>query len=278
MQEKCIHIITRAQSKMLGLSRFCDPEMCLNGHYGERFTRDGKCVECNRLACAKRFKAKQESDPERMKANANAKSIAAERKIETAAKSAAWNKLRDARRAAIQSGAKTYNGRPCKYGHGTERYTGAGGCLGCSALFSASEHKKRYDKIYQDENKEVITKRRREYQSRTSSERSAAALSWARSNPEKRRAISNAYKHRRRSIEKNGSSTVELMAWESAAKKDCYWCGKKGLDKYHVDHYYPLSKGGAHHVENLVISCPSCNLRKSAKDPIAWANENGRLL
>lgn len=26
------------------------------------------------------------------------------------------------------------------------------------------------------------------------------------------------------------------------------------------------------------LLCPTCNLRKHAKDPIAWANENGRLL
>lgn len=29
---------------------------------------------------------------------------------------------------------------------------------------------------------------------------------------------------------------------------------------------------------NVVGSCPTCNMRKSAKDPIAWAQEIGLLL
>lgn len=51
-----------------------------------------------------------------------------------------------------------------------------------------------------------------------------------------------------------------------------------GAGKYHVDHIMPLVLGGANGKENLQCLCPACNLRKHAKDPLAWANENGRLL
>lgn len=53
---------------------------------------------------------------------------------------------------------------------------------------------------------------------------------------------------------------------------------KSGAKKYHVDHTLPLALGGSNWPSNLQCLCPACNLSKSAKDPIKWANENGRLL
>lgn len=47
---------------------------------------------------------------------------------------------------------------------------------------------------------------------------------------------------------------------------------------FHIDHIVPLALGGSNWPDNLQILCPACNLSKSAKDPIAWANECGRLL
>ncbi|MNE43272.1 HNH endonuclease [compost metagenome] len=250
---------------------------CPHGHIVERSIADGKCVECNRIICARTAQAKRDADPEKQAAIAEARRVAAERKDDIAVKSEAWNKLRESRQAAIASGALTYHGRECPYGHGTERYTSGGNCIACSAEFSSSDHKKEYDKQYQEDNAERIQARRKDYQARTSAQRTVAATAWARSNPEKRKAIAKAYKHRRRTIEKQGSSTADLMAWEAAVKKNCYWCGKKKLKKYHVDHYQPLSKGGAHTVSNLVIACPRCNLTKSAKDPYLFAQSIGRL-
>lgn len=62
----------------------------------------------------------------------------------------------------------------------------------------------------------------------------------------------------------------------------CANCSTKlfisGKQKFHVDHISPLSRGGSNWPSNLQCLCPTCNLRKHAKDPIAWAKENGRLL
>jgi len=52
----------------------------------------------------------------------------------------------------------------------------------------------------------------------------------------------------------------------------------KGRNKYHVDHIMPLSRGGSNDKLNLQCLCPTCNMRKHAKDPIFWAQQNGRLL
>jgi len=40
----------------------------------------------------------------------------------------------------------------------------------------------------------------------------------------------------------------------------------------------PLSRGGSNDKYNLQLLCPTCNLKKSAKDPIDFAQENGNLL
>jgi 5-methylcytosine-specific restriction endonuclease McrA len=53
---------------------------------------------------------------------------------------------------------------------------------------------------------------------------------------------------------------------------------KSGKKKFHVDHIMPLARGGSNDRLNLQCLCPQCNLSKNAKDPIAWAREQGRLL
>ncbi len=58
----------------------------------------------------------------------------------------------------------------------------------------------------------------------------------------------------------------------------CPYCHKDLSLGYHVDHIMPLSKGGSNWPDNLQLLCPTCNLRKHAKDPIEWANEIGLLI
>ena len=56
--------------------------------------------------------------------------------------------------------------------------------------------------------------------------------------------------------------------------RTCAYCGietkpknkaKNGLEYTTMDHVIPLSKGGDHTMENVVIACNSCNARKSDK-------------
>lgn len=48
----------------------------------------------------------------------------------------------------------------------------------------------------------------------------------------------------------------------------CRYCGNQ-LDEYniHLDHVYPKSRGGKRTYENMVISCPPCNMKKHARTP-----------
>lgn len=65
---------------------------------------------------------------------------------------------------------------------------------------------------------------------------------------------------------------LELQKWK------CALCHKNIRDSYHVDHIIPLKLNGKHDPSNLQILCPSCNLRKSAKHPVDFAQERGLLL
>lgn len=51
----------------------------------------------------------------------------------------------------------------------------------------------------------------------------------------------------------------------------CFYCGVDMQnwkhDEIHVDHFYPVSRGGSDNPINLVVSCAPCNLSKGAREP-----------
>lgn len=84
---------------------------------------------------------------------------------------------------------------------------------------------------------------------------------------------------KRREFVKNGSlSNSEIIKLRKKTNK-CYWCNSIIVENnFHIDHYTPLSKGGKHDINNIVIACPTCNLKKCSKDPFTYAQQIGRLL
>lgn len=112
--------------------------------------------------------------------------------------------------------------------------------------------KQAYDRIYQVVNRQKLVERAKE---------------WAKANPDKRRAITANYDGKRRAWKASGVTGRDLRAWIAQQAKACHWCASDCDDDFHVDHVIPLSKGGDHELHNLVIACPPCNLRKSAKMP-----------
>jgi 5-methylcytosine-specific restriction endonuclease McrA len=70
-------------------------------------------------------------------------------------------------------------------------------------------------------------------------------------------------------------SAAFIRKLEQGQRGRCWWCQKKS-DRWHVDHRIPIKHGGEHTAGNLVLACPPCNLRKSAKMP--WEMNSPRLL
>lgn len=93
-----------------------------------------------------------------------------------------------------------------------------------------------------------------------------------------------AQSQRRRALQRAAAINLKSIAeWmQSVRKKEratCYYCRSVVSAKtIHFDHIVALSKGGAHSVDNLCVSCASCNLRKSTKSVQAWVRIGQQLL
>jgi len=172
-----------------------------------------------------------------------------------------------------------FTGKKCPHGHLSPRYTSTGQCLDCVKAQTARQVKGGYFKEHY-KNPEVKERKKangKVYRERTRERQNEMSRLWVANNPEKARAVKQNYKAKRRKWEGAGISSKELGKWIKTQPKTCYWCGTCCKSEYHLDHYTPLSKGGAHTTDNMVIACPSCNLRKNNKDPYDWAQEVGRL-
>lgn len=61
-------------------------------------------------------------------------------------------------------------------------------------------------------------------------------------------------------------------------KHKCAICRQSIRKEYHLDHIVPLARGGEHRAANVQLLCPTCNVRKSSRDPIDYMQSLGRLL
>ena len=63
----------------------------------------------------------------------------------------------------------------------------------------------------------------------------------------------------------------DVMIRMTKQKSACHYCGCKlelfGPQKFQVDHFVPLSRGGSNFMNNLVLACPDCNRAKADKMP-----------
>jgi 5-methylcytosine-specific restriction endonuclease McrA len=120
-----------------------------------------------------------------------------------------------------------------------------------------------YHQQYYEENKEQILEQMRRH-----------------NNTEHGRLLHRASWHKRKARKKaiGGVYTAQDIQLQYTRQKGkCYWCHKR-LGQYHIDHVIPLFRGGSNAPDNLVIACPTCNLKKGIKLPHEWDGSGGRLL
>ena len=97
--------------------------------------------------------------------------------------------------------------------------------------------------------------------------------------PEEIKIRKKLQKHKRRFREQQGKiKPNEIRELKIKQNNRCYWCRTSIAKTYQIDHLMPLSKGGEHLIENIVLACPHCNMSKHDKDPLEFANKLGRLL
>lgn len=195
------------------------------------------------------------------------------------------------RSQAREDGDRHYfTGKPCFRGGIGKRLTSTANCW-CDVCLPFIKNRKKNEYKSNRDNPEWIEKEKqkriknkkskseydRGYRERTREKQAEWNRNWVKNNKEKRRAIPQNYKAKRRAQEESGVSSLQLAEWKEKQIKKCYWCGSECIHNYHVDHYIPLSKGGLHELDNMVISCPHCNLTKNAKDPYEFALSKGML-
>lgn len=95
------------------------------------------------------------------------------------------------------------------------------------------------------------------------------------------REAASVHGHKRRARVKGGGGSFTAEQIEDLYKKQrgrCANCGVKLGGKFHKDHKVAVADGGSSDITNMELLCKPCNLRKNAKDPVVWAQINGRLI
>lgn len=146
---------------------------------------------------------------------------------------------------------------------------------------SIAERTKRWAR----ENREHILDVGNAWRSKNRSRVNALARTRRAANPEKERQSQREYHKRhperrrmakqvRRARKRNAvvGDTKAIAAWERGWRKKkthtCHWCKKTTrTSECHADHVQALSNGGAHSLDNLVVSCAKCNQKKNNKPP-----------
>lgn len=49
----------------------------------------------------------------------------------------------------------------------------------------------------------------------------------------------------------------------------CAYCGATDTE-FHIDHVFPLARGGTNDIENLTVACAACNMSKGDKTVEEW--------
>ena len=141
------------------------------------------------------------------------------------------------------------------------------------AMIYRSENKERrsaVQKKYNDNNKGKIKKIDRDYRAKNSDKIKQKQKEYRSTEYAKENKRIDC--RRRRALKKttaDGTITKEsLDTLLHSQDNKCYHCGCELDNTKHLDHFIPISKGGVHSINNVVWSCPSCNLKKSATVPL----------
>ena len=138
---------------------------------------------------------------------------------------------------------------------------------------------------YYQNNREELLKQKQEYYfknaERIKEEKKEYRKNMTEEQIQKERLRSRINGHKRRKLAGNHLSIKIIRKLLEQYKHKCYYCGTKIIhterNSYHIDHYVPVAKGGTSEISNLVISCPTCNMSKGAKMPHEFMLKLGKL-
>ena len=202
--------------------------------------------------------------------------------------------------------AARFIGEPCKkYGH-TERYVSNRSCVACAEMQGSewvaknTARKRAACKRWNEENREKSREYTRNWAEGNREHVHAYSRAYHKANAERERGSARVYsimyperitERGRRWLERHPEVAKARTARRRALKRkaaigcrkeyasfvrwvrtepviECHYCHiATDVGHRHMDHYIPLAKGGADAVENLRVSCVSCNQKKHVMMP-----------
>lgn len=216
------------------------------------------------------------------------------------------------RKTARAIGMKRYfTGYECKNGHIEERSTSSSSCLACArqrmsewlekqnqeelkakkraTYYRTKETSIRYREINKEKikdycaewyrkNRDKCLEYRRRYWQENKDWLAGHQKTWWDKNPIKKRSYRNNRLARERGADgfythKDIEEKMESQHGQCAGCGSCF--SETG---YHVDHIFPLSRGGSNWPNNIQLLCPKCNLSKGTKTQEEWEKAKERCV
>lgn len=274
-------IVTLIEARAAGLKRYFTGKPCPKGHITERYVSAMRCCSCVVGSLWKKEHPQEVARNKRLRRQNNLEDTLAKER----ACGAIW-------RAANPERVLVY--RRNHYERNKSVILSAQKAWAAlNKNVISQRQRQKYEKnreVYLAKNKEwrlanpqiVSALNRKKYEANREAYM-ATSREWAKKNPDKIRAIQSvAQRNRRARLRASGGRhTTADIAWLLVIqKRKCAhtWCKASIKDGYHVDHIMPLARGGTNDRKNLQLLCQPCNLRKSAKHPIDFAQRHGILL
>lgn len=180
---------------------------------------------------------------------------------------------------------KWFTGKPCKHGHLSQRLVTSQACCECRKYVKKKpepiERVRARAATWREANREKTRDYIREYMRKNWGKYAPKQKIWKEENKHKLRAYIAASQGRRRAalMDAGGTYTpADIQRIGKAQKWKCAYCGVGVKGNYNIDHIVAIAKGGSNWPSNLQLTCPTCNSRKHAKDPMDFARECGKLL
>jgi hypothetical protein len=213
------------------------------------------------------------------------------------------------REAKARGLIRYFTGKPCKFGHVAERHVASWGCMICSSTRNLAWHHahpevikarrqarldadREYRKAYYQAHKAEKARYQKEHRAanldrlrirdaayyQANKDRCRATMRAAnKANPERLKTSVHNHRARRKGIP-GSHTTADIKRIRMQQKDRCAYCRSKLHGGGHRDHIVPTIKGGTNWAANIQLTCDTCNFRKHAKDPLAFAREFGKLL
>jgi 5-methylcytosine-specific restriction endonuclease McrA len=289
-----LEVISRKDAKERGLKRFYTGVPCKKGHTAERYVSKGGCIVCDiestrkwqaanpekaqKIAsnwrAANSEKAREslgnwrEANPERVREhrrNWRAANLEKVRENDRNWRAAHPEKVRENRRNWYYANTEKVQESNRKWKEANPEKV-----LEISRKSRAAHPEP--SRRWRAANPEKVRERNRNRYYANTEKVLEISRKWKESNPDKVKA--SAHRRRARLLNAPGSHTAgDIAAQHDSQQGRCAYCKIEVGKTWHLDHVMPISRGGSNGPENLQILCPSCNLRKGAKDPTEFAKQ-----